>query len=1074
MKKIICTVLVMIMIIFMLPNTVNAQDQMGENPYVLNPERETDNLEMLTAASAERPDAVTIFNAGVPKHFWVDNFGGRSDDYLEWTVQSNQQETTPYYAWLHLSASKGTEFKISVIQGESTTETNYTKQVNGWEVSEFGILNIPSGTSKIRLTKTTAQNQNCSVKGLDMIRESDRSDYLSRAEAYKLQGQDTKAKFSSQDYGLFFQYGVWGYPQNGPKKSMEDATNDFDVDDFTALLKNTDAKFVIWSVTWMEYKMQMPVRAVDDIMGNSELTAERNLIGEIAEKCKEEGIDFYLYYHQGMQQEPSWKNKQNWPDAEFTKYGTGDRSVFFENWQKVVSEIGTTLGSNLDGWFFDDGCVYYPAPFEKLSAAAKAGNEKRLISFNSWQGTKITEFQDMTFGEGTWGDAADTTDGIFNSGKEKGMLQVGMPMLNRENWGVSKQNESITLAASADQIIEKVRSAHERKVPMALNVMMWEEGVIGDTTFDALVQLKDAMQGKADAATSWVNDDDPQIVYSENSGWETLGKVYTGYYQTDCHKTGKADAEPVVEYKFTGTGIGVVSNRASWAKDCKVYIDGEEKGTAVFNGAPEAAQHEGFSVRDLEYGEHTIRLEYLSDKGSEAQFDAFKIYNDQTEEEVYPVTSVKISSSSTVMASDGEMQLTAIVKPQYAANKEVLWSVTDVEGNPTNLAVIDENGLLKGTAEGYGKVRVTASSKENGEKMDTLIISLEALPKQEIIYGNDEAFERTGSWTIRKGTSDSDETGAASSLSFEGNFVEWYGVMGDDHGRAKIYLDGEYVTTVDCYSEERKEDTLLFRSEDLGRGQHTITIEVDSLKNDYAANYYIEIYKIISETSPITEQVEEITTDPLPGTYDSAQSVTLSTNTEGAVIYYTTDGSTPDVESETYENPIEVNETTTVTAFAVKDGMLDSEIGTFLYEIKSAGELPEDPGDKPQDPGDKPQDPGDKPQDPGDKPQDPGDKPQDPGDKPQNPGEQPQNPGDKPQNPGDRPVKPGVQPQNPDNQAQGGHKTTGNANVPKTGDGIQAPLFAALSSVMVLAVICGICVVIYQKRGRRSNSDHRK
>lgn len=60
-------------------------------------------------------------------------------------------------------------------------------------------------------------------------------------------------------------------------------------------------------------------------------------------------------------------------------------------------------------------------------------------------------------------------------------------------------------------------------------------------------------------------------------------------------------------------------------------------------------------------------------------------------------------------------------------------------------------------------------------------------------------------------------------------------------------------------------------------------------------------------------------------------SVTLKSDTEGAAIYYTTDGSTPDKSSGIYSAPIEITDTTVLKAFASADGLYDSEIVSCVY-----------------------------------------------------------------------------------------------------------------------------------------------
>ena len=76
------------------------------------------------------------------------------------------------------------------------------------------------------------------------------------------------------------------------------------------------------------------------------------------------------------------------------------------------------------------------------------------------------------------------------------------------------------------------------------------------------------------------------------------------------------------------------------------------------------------------------------------------------------------------------------------------------------------------------------------------------------------------------------------------------------------------------------------------------------------------------------------------GTYTSAQSVALSTTTAGAIIRYTTDGSTPNSSSTVYTGSISVSESKTIKTYATKSGMADSNISQAIYRINPAPPSP--------------------------------------------------------------------------------------------------------------------------------------
>jgi len=79
---------------------------------------------------------------------------------------------------------------------------------------------------------------------------------------------------------------------------------------------------------------------------------------------------------------------------------------------------------------------------------------------------------------------------------------------------------------------------------------------------------------------------------------------------------------------------------------------------------------------------------------------------------------------------------------------------------------------------------------------------------------------------------------------------------------------------------------------------------------------------------------------PAAGTYTGTQNVTIVTATASATIYYTTDGSPPTVASTVYSTPVPITEDTTLKAFAVRSGFIDSSIASGVYNIRVAAPVP--------------------------------------------------------------------------------------------------------------------------------------
>jgi hypothetical protein len=581
--------------------------QQGPNPVPFSTTGSIDNRMVLTAASAQHPSSMTVQVFDAVKYAWIMGLG--SGQYLSWSVNVDQGGL--YDATLMVDTGVANQsFSLSVDGG---TQSSFTVASGSWTRANAGKITLPTGVHSITLT--TAGPGSASVKGLELLPDVGASAYASRVAAYKA----STAHFASYDYGVMFQYGPWGFPANGGAAlPINQQAAGFNVPSFVSMVMSTGAKYVIWSTTWYTYQMDAPNAAVDAIVGETNRTATTDLIGNVAAALAAQGIDFYLYYHSGSDtQAPGgydstdWWLAQNWP-ATWSPAGWGNRSTFFTNWTNVVSTLGTRYGSLLKGWFFDDGgMLYYGAPFEELAIAARAGNSSRLLSYNSYILSNITDFEDLGFGEVcNAGGAPVGGTGQITSGPETGLQGHCMyPMEN--DWGIHYQGQTIgSTNYSVQSAAALVLNNSLRGVPTAFNMMMYQDGTVSPTSL-AVLQGLAAARGSYGCGVGCTQLDDTSLALNYSPGWLTSSGRGAGDFQDDVHYATTNGAS--VSLQFSGTSVSVFMPTNSNEGTFQVQIDGVSQGTfSAYSSSGYTPRVLVYSSASLSNGPHTLTLVKLS------------------------------------------------------------------------------------------------------------------------------------------------------------------------------------------------------------------------------------------------------------------------------------------------------------------------------------------------------------------------------------------------------------------------------------------------------------------------------
>lgn len=101
------------------------------------------------------------------------------------------------------------------------------------------------------------------------------------------------------------------------------------------------------------------------------------------------------------------------------------------------------------------------------------------------------------------------------------------------------------------------------------------------------------------------------------------------------------------------------------------------------------------------------------------------------------------------------------------------------------------------------------------------------------------------------------------------------------------------------------------------------TLKCYSVKNGVKSSVKTYKYKL----------VPKVTVSEDEGAYDEPICVELGTKTSGTTLYYTLDGSKPTTKSDVYEDPIDIDTTTTLRVLAIKSGWTKKYF-TYEYDIE--------------------------------------------------------------------------------------------------------------------------------------------
>lgn len=154
-----------------------------------------------------------------------------------------------------------------------------------------------------------------------------------------------------------------------------------------------------------------------------------------------------------------------------------------------------------------------------------------------------------------------------------------------------------------------------------------------------------------------------------------------------------------------------------------------------------------------------------------------------------------------------------------------------------------------------------------------------------------------------------------------------YKIIQRDISNYELLVDMDFDKNASPWTEASKND--------LARQLQDIVTEIISL---WDVNVFVKAFdknqNILSDFMISQDTVQGVTASPGPGNIVEGSKVFLQTSTPNATIYYTLDGSSPSENKDNrYTGPIELKKSTTIKAYAVKEGFKDSPLYDFKYAV---------------------------------------------------------------------------------------------------------------------------------------------
>ena len=294
--------------------------------------------------------------------------------------------------------------------------------------------------------------------------------------------------FSKAEFGLFMHYGLYSllgrhewvqyrekiHVKEYAKLAEKFDAKNFDADFITDLALEAGMKYI--NITTRHHDSFCLFETKHTDFKSTASPAKRDLIAELAEKCAEKGLGFYLYYSHGRDwRHPHAPNNDEWGGAarpkyeqkeEFYKYGEEhDLQIYVDFMKAQITELLTNYGPIGAIWL--DG---FSTPASRPKKMDQFKIQELYDHIHSLQPQVLVSYKQGLLG---------TEDFKAPERKFKGKSEVPLELcdtLQPHGWGYTKKDDG--KHKSADQVMKMLENAKKLNANLLLNTGPMPDGSI--------------------------------------------------------------------------------------------------------------------------------------------------------------------------------------------------------------------------------------------------------------------------------------------------------------------------------------------------------------------------------------------------------------------------------------------------------------------------------------------------------------------------------------------------------------------------------------------------------------------